>query len=349
MAIWLFRAGKLGEYENKFLNDKRIYLTWENLNVDLSKYTDRDEMLNMLLEKYNNEKKNTVRNWFGQIYPIAHKVKKGDWVVLPSKLKSAIHIGQVNGPYIFNPKAENPFYHYRDVNWFAKDIPRSNFDQDILYSLGAFLTVCKISRNNAEVRIKAMAKNKWMPVDSDLKEYKGVPDENEDETIADSSLRDLEEFANDQIAKLMIRKFKGHRMELLVESILKAKGYVTYHSPEGADKGVDLLAASAPMGFGQPKLCVQVKSSDTPIDRPTLDQLIGAIHNFGADQGLLVSWSGFKQSVEKEKPNHFFKVRLWGQKELIKEFLLNYDRLDDEIKTEIPLKRIWALSVTEDD
>lgn len=26
MSIWLFRAGKNGEYENKFINEKRVYL-----------------------------------------------------------------------------------------------------------------------------------------------------------------------------------------------------------------------------------------------------------------------------------------------------------------------------------
>ena len=63
--------------------------------------------------------------------------------------------------YVNNSSAENPFYHYRAVNWFATDIPRSNFDQDILYSFGAFLTICRISRNNAEERIRAMAVNDW--------------------------------------------------------------------------------------------------------------------------------------------------------------------------------------------
>ncbi|QTD38838.1 restriction endonuclease [Polaribacter batillariae] len=192
-----------------------------------------------------------------------------------------------------------------------------------------------------------MSKNNWSSKHSDILTHQN--EMMEDDTAIDSSQIDLEEFANDQIAKLIIRKFKGHRMEFLIQSILQAKGYTTYHSPEGADKGIDILAAPQPMGFGQPRLCVQVKSSDSPIDRPTLDQLIGAIHNFGADQGLLVSWSGFKSSVEKERPNQFFKVRLWSQKEIIDEFLRNYDKLDEEIKAEIPLKRIWALSIPENE
>ena len=44
MAIWLTRAGSHGEYEQKFIQDNRVYLTWENLNVDLAKMTERDEL-----------------------------------------------------------------------------------------------------------------------------------------------------------------------------------------------------------------------------------------------------------------------------------------------------------------
>ena len=118
-----------------------------------------------------------------------------------------------------------------------------------------------------------------------------------------------------------------------------------HKSPVGADKGVDILAAPAPMGFGEPRICVQVKSSDSPLDRPTLDQLIGTMQNMNAQYGLLVSWGGFKSSVEKEKASQFFRVRLWDQNDLIDNFLEHYDDLDEEIRAEIALKRMWALSI----
>lgn len=342
MAIWLFRAGKSGQYEAKFLNDKKIYLTWDELDENLSSFKEKRSLFDFLVEHYENQKRNTVRNWTGQIWPIANEMQIGGWVILPSKMKAAIHVGEITGEYKFDPKAENPFYHYRTVKWIATDIPRSNFEQDLLYSLGAFMTVCRINRNEAEARIKAMSTNNWLPVkQATSKTSKGNLDESGAELEAPS---DLEQLSHDQLAKFIIRKFKGHAMAQLIESILKAKGYTTYRSPEGADKGVDILAAMGAMGFGKPRLCVQVKTGDTPIDRPTLDQLIGAMQNFHAEQGLLVSWSGFKSTVDKEIPNQFFKVRLWGQKEIIEELLLNYDKLDEEMKVEIPIKRIWTLS-----
>ena len=42
--------------------------------------------------------------------------------------------------------------HTRPVQWLQTDIPRTTFEQDLLYSFGAFMTVCKISRNDAESR-----------------------------------------------------------------------------------------------------------------------------------------------------------------------------------------------------
>lgn len=340
MSIWLVRAGKSGSYENKFLSDSRIYLTWDDLNVDLSKIDDKEALNSTLSEIYPDIKRNTIRNWVGQIYPIAHRMKIGDWVVLPSKMSSVIHFGEIRGDYHFNPKAENPYYHSREVKWFRKDIPRSKFDQDLLYSFGAFMTVCEIKRNNAEERLRQMLSK------GDISLKPVVPTQGIEPTDIDSNI-ELEEIANDQIASLIISKFKGSKMEYVVESILKAKGYTTYRSPEGADKGIDILAAPAPMGFGSPRICVQVKTSSSPVDRPTLDQLVGTMQNIGAEQGILVSWGGFKNSVERERANHFFRIRFWGQKELIQEFQNVYASLPEDIRSEIPLKLIWTVSLSE--
>ena len=44
MAIWLVRAGKHAEHELKFLQEKRIYVTWDNLEIDLKKLSDQSEL-----------------------------------------------------------------------------------------------------------------------------------------------------------------------------------------------------------------------------------------------------------------------------------------------------------------
>lgn len=200
------------------------------------------------------------------------------------------------------------------------------------------MTVCRIQRNDAENRIRKMAQNKWARTEI-ITGFQ--PDATDTEP---SSVVDVEQYSGDIIAQYIGRKYKGHGMVRIVEAILKAKGFSTYRSPEGPDKGVDLLAAPDALGFGSPKICIQVKTTDAAVDRPTLDQLIGTMHNFKADYGVLVSWSGFKLSVDKERAAQFFKVRLWDSSDIIREFLNHYEQLDEDLKAEIPLKKIWALA-----
>ena len=173
-----------------------------------------------------------------------------------------------------------------------------------------------------------------------------VTAEESEETSTDT---DLEELARDQIAQLIMARFKGHGLTLLVEAILKAQGYTTYRSPEGPDGGADILAGGGPLGFGTPRLCVEVKSEDSPIDRPTVDKLLGAVGKFGAQEGLFVSWSGFKTNVYKDYAPQFFKVRFWTQNDLLEQLFANYDRLDEELKAELPLKRIWTVATQDEE
>jgi len=346
MSIWLFRAGKNGEFEEKFLTDNRVYLTWTDLNFDLSLVAKKQDLYKILVNHYSLEKEKTAINWASQIWPIAHRMGIGDWVVLPSKVNRTIHFGKIIGEYTYDESLGSPYYHYRNVKWFATDIPRDKFEQDILYSFGAFMTVCKIHKNDAENRIKELYKNGWQS--KNVTGIIGGSDEDDiEDIIEDNASIDLNEVIFDRISERIIRRFKGHEMENLIEEILKAKGFTTYRSPEGADYGVDLLASANTLGFGSPRICVQVKSTDGTVDRPTLDQLIGTMSNFNADFGLLVSWSGFKNSVVKEIPKQFFKVRLWDSKRIIQEIFENYENLSDDIKAEIPLKRVWMLNEDE--
>lgn len=348
MALWLVRGGSHGEYESKFIEENRVFLTWGELTAtDMTSISDYDGIRSRLSQHFPNEPVRRVGNWSGQIWAFVLGIKEGDWVVLPRKKKSTIAIGQVVSKCKFDAAAPNDYRHYREVKWLNTDIPRSNFDQDILYSFGAFLTVCEIKRNDAEARVRAMATNNWLAssVTSTRTRVTATNDQNPAaEVIIDEAEVDLEELARDSIAKLIIRKFKGHGMARLVDAILRAQGFTTYLSPEGPDKGIDILAGSGAFGFMNPKICVQVKSGDTPADHPEFTHLIGAMQSVQADYGLFVSWSDFKQSVNKEEAAKFFKVRLWNQNDLIEQLLINYDRLDQSIQAEIPLKRIWLVA-----
>ncbi|MCX7880522.1 MAG: restriction endonuclease [Ignavibacteria bacterium] len=246
-------------------------------------------------------------------------------------MQSGIAIGKVESDYEY--KEINPnIKHIRHVKWL-KIIPRSAFDQDILYSLGASMTVCKIERNEAENRIKQLLKGEIAPIKEE------VPESEE--------IIDIEEYAKDQIIKYIDKKFKGHNLARLVNAILKAQGFITKVSPPGPDGGVDILASGGTLGFDNPKICVQVKSSSSPVDVKILRDLKGTMRDVKAEQGLLISWAGFKDIVVREAKNDFFFIRLWDQGDLLNEIFRYYDRFDYELKAELPLKRIWGLIIEE--
>lgn len=346
MSVWMNRAGRRGEWEQSFLKDERIYLQWIELDQDLRPITEKGVLRELLQRTYPTKPNGAIASFTGQIWIFTNTMQPGDWVGLPSKIKRVIHFGEIKGPYVFDPTQDPALRHYRAVTWFAPDIPRSNIPQDILYSFGP-PTICGISRNNAEERIRTMAGNGWKP-ETGRAAIRAPVSATEEDLETDQPLIDLEESARDEIAALIGRKYKGHAMARLVEQVLNAQGYTTYRSPEGPDYGVDIVAAPGPLGFAHPRIVVQVKSGDTPVDRMALDQLIGTMQNFHADQGLFVSWGGFKTSVDREMARQFFRVRLWDQQALIDQILDNYDKLDEDLHTELPLKRIWTVAQSGD-
>ena len=82
-------------------------------------------------------------------------------------------------------------------------------------SLGAFSTICQIKRHDAEKRVRAMAASGWKATGTGKKGISAVEPDDDDESVVD-----LELLARDKIADLIIRRFKGHGMAVLVEVLL---------------------------------------------------------------------------------------------------------------------------------
>ncbi len=52
MAIWLIRAGSHGEYEQKFIQENRVYVTWGDLDVNLAKLPQRADLTAAMNNRY---------------------------------------------------------------------------------------------------------------------------------------------------------------------------------------------------------------------------------------------------------------------------------------------------------
>lgn len=317
MAVWVVHAGAHGEFE-QFAIDNAVVGVDFGLPKGVTQYPSRE----VLRQRLQND------NAANQLWRFAHDLQVGETVVLPCKLSRLVAVGKVTGDYRY--EADFQFPHVRPVKWDAVDIPRHNFDQDLLYSFGGMLTVFQVNRANAQERIDRVVRIHRGEKPADV----ALPIAVAEDESADF---DLDTAISDRIAERVRQKFTGHRLEYLVESILKAEGYTTLQTRRGADGGVDVVAGKGQMGFGEPRLCVQVKSGVAPANVETYRGLQANLRNIGASHGLLVSLSDFTRDVRNENERSFFQIRLWGPAELVRNLLDTYDRLPADIRADIPL------------
>lgn len=202
------------------------------------------------------------------------------------------------------------------------------------------MTVCRIERNNAEDRIRALVGKK--PADS-MK-----PSMSTEAPIVVDEAPDFEQNAQDQISRYICQKFRGHSYAHLISAILQAQGYQVHESPEGPDDGVDVIAGRGPLGFDPPRLAVQVKSSDSPVDVKIIREMQGVMKNYGADHSLVVSWGGFNKNAYKEASRMPFSMKLWDAADVVRMLQTCYEQLPEDIRADLPLKRILVLIPSEE-
>ncbi len=341
--LWLVRLGKNGEFETRAL-EERVLTIGFGVTTDISHLTTRDALIAEMARLFPDRKPNTHKNFAAQVNQFVNVAQTGDLIVTPFKTTSTIAIGRFSGPYRPGPNGELQ----RPVEWLKTDLNRDVFRQDLLYSFGAFMTVCEITRNDALNRVEQVLRVGRDPGDGLVAAGSSSPAENE---VADEVLDrpvNLEEIARDQIEKRIASVFAGHDFTRLVAAVLTAQGYTTRVSPPGADNGIDIVAGSGPLGLESPRLVAQVKSGSHIVDQPTLQALIGAVQDTHADNGLIVSWSGYTIAVRRRVNELFFRVRLWGREELLDNILIVYDRLPEDIRAELPLRRTWTLVLEEE-
>jgi restriction system protein len=336
MALWVVRAGRRGEQQETALKEKIVCHGWNEL-PDYSAVTDKGDLRRMYVATYPTESEKQVQSGLGQVWRFAREIQKGDLVALPLKAESAFAFGTVTGEYRYQKLAPNVL-HVRSVEW-VKTVPRSAFPKDILFSMNSALTLFQVSRNDAEARVRKIVEASEAAVTAVAAPAAGPETGSTDEENA----VDLEAAARDEILKYIQAHFKGHDLAHLVDAVLRAQGYKTAVSPPGPDGGVDILAGSGSLGFDQPRLCVQVKSGGGTEGQATFNQLLGVVTKFASEQGLLVSWGGFTKPVKADAKKDFFRIRLWDQGDLVDAILQNYERLDADVRADLPLKRIWVL------
>lgn len=329
MAVYVVRAGNYGAGEESALSDG-LYAIDFGLRESVTDFDNRNALRDHLL--HSRSSIHSAAQTASQIWRYAHDISASDLVVLPRKQAKVVAIGRMTGDYEYLSDDQLIGPHTRKVEWQVKDVPRANFDSDLLYAFGGNLTVFQVRKDNAKDRIMRVVEAYLN--DSPIPEPQPISDAEDDEVPA----VDIDEYIADRIVERMRQKFSGNRLEYVVASILKAEGYTVLQTRPGPDGGIDVVAGKGDMGFGRPRLCVQVKSSRASVDVPDYNRLQGNVRSFGAEHGLLVSLGDFTRAVRNENERSFFEIRLWGPHELAQRLLDTYDDLPPDIRADIPLQ-----------
>lgn len=335
MAVWTVKGGRHGEREQGFLEHSIVGGGWPELG-SLEGINSVDELRDAYEEAHPEANKRQVAAYVGQLWSLRARMEPGELVVVPLKTTGTIAVGRITGDYQFREDLGENLRHLRPVEWIATDVPRDAFDQDLLYSFGAFLTIGRVKRELAEERILATVRGEEVaPTPDKHREVAAEAEIEEEEAI------DIESMAREQVRQFISRTLSGHELATLVGEVLTAEGFEVTVSPPGPDQGIDVLAGSGPMGLDSPRVVVQVKKGQAGIDE--FRSLRGLVTSLGADQGLLVAWRGFKGTVRSEARSEYFKIRLWDAEDLLTALFRVYEQLPDDVRSQIPLQRVWAL------
>lgn len=332
MAVWTVKAGRHGEREERCLEHGVVGGGWEQI-PDLSTVDSRDAVNAICEQAAPGWSANTRSNYVGQLWSLRERMKDNELVVLPLKTTGTIAVGRITGPYAYREDLGEELRHVRPVTWLKTDVPRDSFDQDLLFSFGAFLTVGRVRRDHPDERVLAAISGTPLPHGSSAAADVDAVD-------ADAAV-DPAALAREQIRQRISQTIAGHDLADLVGAIFEARGFSVTASPPGADGGIDLLIGSGATGRESPRIVGQVKTGQAGLDE--YRAILGLKESVKADQGLLVAWGGFKGGVIREaRPQHFSMV-LWDADDLLNALFTVYGQLREDIRSRLPLKRTWTL------
>lgn len=153
MALWKIQAGRQGEQE-RAIEHELVAIGWTEL-PDLSQTNSIEALSVLYRDIFPGKSSAHVTSVVAQIWAFKQRIRIDDLVIVPRKV-GTIAIGIVTSDYHFRTDMGENIRHTRHAKWLAKDMAKDCFDQDLLYSFRAAMTVCQISRNEAEQRIRAM-------------------------------------------------------------------------------------------------------------------------------------------------------------------------------------------------
>lgn len=172
------------------------------------------------------------------------------------------------------------------------------------------------------------------------------PTDNTAESDNSMNLDLLESDAREGIRRYVASK-SPYEFQDMVAALLRAMGYHTpFIAPKGKDGGIDVIAYVDPLGAQTPRIKVQVKHKpETAIGAADIRALLGVLR--AGDIALFVTSGTFSSDARNTSTSSREFIRLIDGNDFIDMWQEYYDKMTDDEKNMLPLKRISFLGNNE--
>ena len=326
-CIWVVRAGTGGSRAQEFEQFGVAAIGYGDIG-DI-RGLDRPSVLQRMRAEHPDESESKLTSWTSQVFRFGNEIEVGDWILTPDGGTRELLIGRIAGEYEYRAAPAIPdFHHFRQIEWQARR-SRDLLPRRVLYSLGALLTVF---RPNGRDHLLAFIEGREQPDDAAAIVSSSGDGDSESDLFEDVLSR------SEELIQARIAQLDGYETQHLVAGVLRAMGYFTRVAPEGPDGGVDIVASRDPLAVEPPVIKVQVKARPSSRSSPSdIRELAGVLRE--GERGIFVSTGGFTRDAQADAAaGRVTLIDIDRLQELLVEY---YDRLDQDTKSLVPLRRLF--------
>lgn len=323
-----------GSLYDWFRDNCQVAIGWKTLAEQALEGANRQDLQRLYRQFEPQSKNGRIVTGASQVWRFVNEIKVDDWVVSYSPSNRTYLIGQIQSPAKYQQDNQDlNIALIRDVKWQEREILRDTLSANCRNSLGSILTVFELSKEIADelLAISSSLKNQTIQT-TEIEPTNILADEQ------NNNFQEIEMQAIEYI-KDLINALDWDEMQELVAGVLRAMGYQTQISPQGMDRGKDIVASPDGFGFEHPRIIVEVKHRNGRIGSQDIRSFLGGRHK--DDRGLYVSTGGFSKDARYEAERANIPLVLWTLDELTRTLLQYYEKLDIEAQRFIPLKKVY--------
>lgn len=334
-TTWMIRSPR-GTFAEDWEETGIVAIGYGGIGGDLTRFTEYKAAVDALMT----EAAGTPHIKQTQVWQVARfgtDVREGERALTYDTGRREYMYG-VLGQYRFDADPDARMPHVRHVQWQGR-FPRDILSKSAKSGLGSLLTVFSPREEvSAEIhRIICGGTGAGAPPARPTTAPETAEIDDADD-IATGDFESLNDHATELI-KDRVMSLDDAEMEHLVAGVLRAMGYKTRVSPTGSDRGRDVVASPDGLGFGHPRIVVEVKHRRGATSAPTIRGLSGAMTP--SDRGLFVSTGGFTKDARYEVDRANPPITLLDSDELVELLTDNYPATDPQTKALVPLKSLY--------